>query len=211
MFHSGSELNVLLTPLGATFNQGVQGGGAQSSINTAAISDLSLTLIDVDGESVIAMADSNGAGIVESIDAIVIPEAGEYFVRIAGAGDVVQFYELSLSLREVTQLVGDYDGDGVVGPSDYIVWINSLGDSGAGLPADGNGDGVINQPDYDLWRTNFGRSSAGGGVVAIPEPGTFLLIVCGSVLVPVSMRSQASCSTTSTYARCVVRQRSSNS
>jgi hypothetical protein len=60
-------------------------------------------------------------------------------------------------------LIGDYNANGTVDAADYIVWRNSVGQVGAGLPADGNGNGQIDAADYNLWRANFGRTLPGSG------------------------------------------------
>jgi hypothetical protein len=87
-------------------------------------------------------------------------------------------------------VAGDYNANGVVDAADYIVWRNSMGDTGSGLPADGNGDEMINQDDYLVWRSNLGRTSTSGSAmtpapVGVPEPGTRLLALlaaCGLTL-----------------------------
>ncbi len=77
-------------------------------------------------------------------------------------------------------LAGDYNDDGVVDAADYLVWRNSVGSSGSGLPADGNGDNQITGADYVIWKENFGESSqAAGGLVlatAVPEPTSLALV-----------------------------------
>ncbi|HEY2759491.1 MAG TPA: dockerin type I repeat-containing protein, partial [Pirellulales bacterium] len=75
------------------------------------------------------------------------------------------------------RLPGDYNRDGVVNLSDYIVWRNSMAGD-VDLAADGNGDGFVTAADYDVWRTHFGTTSASGmAAQAIPEPqlGAFFL------------------------------------
>src|SRR4029079_17701726 len=54
-------------------------------------------------------------------------------------------------------LPGDYNGDGVVDPADYIVWRSNLGDPVA-LLADGDGSSVVDAADYVTWRKNLGRT-----------------------------------------------------
>ena len=79
-------------------------------------------------------------------------------------------------------LKGDYNGDGIVNAADYIVWRDSLGQTGSGLAADGNGDGTVTPADYDIWKANFGQSSNGAGASAstrVPEPSTLLLVSVG--------------------------------
>lgn len=50
----------------------------------------------------------------------------------------------------------DYNGDGVVNIADYTTWRDSLGATGAGLPADGNDSGEVNNADYREWFRTFG-------------------------------------------------------
>jgi Cadherin domain len=96
------------------------------------------------------------------------------YVVIVQASDG-NFTSLQAILVTVTNVIGplppgDYDDNGVVDTSDYVVWRNSLGQSGSELPADGNGNGVVDQADYDLWRANYGR-------VAEPGAAAFLDVV----------------------------------
>ena len=87
---------------------------------------------------------------------------------------------------------GDFNGDGVVGAADYVVWRENPG-------------GIYIPDDYNTWRTNFGEpspgSDAGAHVAeslrdsemavserlpnddAIPEPATlWLLVIVGGLL-----------------------------
>lgn len=76
-------------------------------------------------------------------------------------------------------IAGDYNGDGSVDAADYTVWRNSLGQTGAGLAADGTGpagepDNVVDELDYVYWRSHFGSGGGSGqaGATAVPEPTT---------------------------------------
>jgi hypothetical protein len=54
-------------------------------------------------------------------------------------------------------LLGDYNRDGLVSASDYVLWRNSEGDTVTPFAgADGNGNGLVDQADYQVWRENFG-------------------------------------------------------
>jgi rhamnogalacturonan endolyase len=56
-------------------------------------------------------------------------------------------------------LIGDYNGDNIVGAADYTVWRNTLGASV--LPyigADGDGSGIVDENDYNTWRDHFGET-----------------------------------------------------
>ncbi|HEX3602164.1 MAG TPA: hypothetical protein VHU84_18570, partial [Lacipirellulaceae bacterium] len=61
--------------------------------------------------------------------------------------------------RNLTQLVGDYDGNGTVDSADYVVWRATLGSTVAPYSgADGNGDGIVGPEDSAVWRSHFGNT-----------------------------------------------------
>jgi GH35 family endo-1,4-beta-xylanase len=71
---------------------------------------------------------------------------------------------------------GDYNADGTVDSSDYILWRDTL-DSSTDLRADGNGDLVIDNSDYDVWRSHFGATYASAAGVGVPEPGAAMAVL----------------------------------
>lgn len=91
-------------------------------------------------------------------------------------------------------LAGDYNGDGAVDAADYTKWRDSMGQTGAGLAADGSGpagvpDNVVDQWDYAFWRTHFGAvGGSGAGAVAIPEPSAILILLTLAVFGAVRIR-----------------------
>lgn len=83
-------------------------------------------------------------------------------------------------------LLPDYNENGVVDAADYVLWRDTFGLTGAGLPADGNNNGSIDQGDYDVWRANFGAivgAGAGSSVSgsAVPEPAGAALLTIGTL------------------------------
>ncbi len=85
----------------------------------------------------------------------------------------------------------DFDHDGKVDMSDYILWRNTKGGSvtpGSGADADGNG--FVDDADFAIWRANFGNvrgtqsGSGSGSLVAggVPEPATALLMATGAIV-----------------------------
>ena len=95
-FTLANTLDVMLnlTPRGATYNEGPQ-GGTQTSLNTKALSDLTLALLDTNGTTVLDLANANGAGATESITRTL--NAGTYFSRVTGLSNNVQLYGLDVS------------------------------------------------------------------------------------------------------------------
>jgi hypothetical protein len=76
-------------------------------------------------------------------------------------------------------IAGDYNQNGTVDTADYVVWRDTLGNTGGGLAADGNRDEIIDTGDYDVWKTRFGRTATAvmSPPDAAPEPSTFWIAV----------------------------------
>jgi hypothetical protein len=115
---------------------------------------------------------------------------GNAFNTALGAGDLK--FQFSLPSGElITGKVnyisgsGDFNGDGQVNGSDFLIWQRNLGlASGATLnQGDADGNGAVNAADLAIWKSTFGASVAAAG--AIPEPASgFLaalaaLAICG--------------------------------
>ena len=176
-------LAATLTPLGGVFNQAGQ-GQVQSSFDANARNDLSLTVFASNGTTQLGFANSTAAGQVEALAGINLTSAGQYFARITGADANVQLYQLQLSATAL--VAGDYNRNGVVDAADYIIWRNTLNQSGANLPADGSGNSLVDANDYTIWRSNFGKTatSGSGGELAtggVPEPGGHLLLLIAAM------------------------------
>lgn len=85
---------------------------------------------------------------------------------------------IDIGAYEFAALLGDYNRDGKVNSSDYIVWRNSLTQAVTRFNgADGSGNGIIDQADYAKWRAGFGGTSTGLGADAeVPEPASLVLL-----------------------------------
>jgi hypothetical protein len=90
-------LTITLTPRGPTYNEGPQ-GGAQAAINTAAQSDLTLSLVAPDAITTLLTVNAGGLGVAETISNF--PAfIGDYFIRVGGlTNERIQMYRLQASL-----------------------------------------------------------------------------------------------------------------
>ena len=144
-----------------------------------------------------------GSGLFEPVN-------GEFFSILSAAGEIsgsfgeINLPELpaglvweidtsdpqSMVLRIAALLDGDFNADGVVDAADYVVWRDSLDETGRGLAADGTGsdglpDGVVNDADYQLWRANFGATvppPEEAAAANVPEPHAARIAALGAVL-----------------------------
>ena len=90
------NVSILMDPKGPTYNEGAQ-GGSQSPLNTKALTNLELDLLDSNG-SILFTADVNGNGLSEIINTVLA--SGNYFARIStgsGAVDNIQMYRLDIT------------------------------------------------------------------------------------------------------------------
>jgi hypothetical protein len=77
---------------------------------------------------------------------------------------------------------GDFNRDGKVDGSDYVLWKNTYGSTLA-LAADGNGNQIVGAADYTVWRNNIVTSaeSAGGANAysgnSVPEPAALRMVL----------------------------------
>jgi endonuclease I len=95
---------------------------------------------------------------------------------------------LTLTLKGVARLAGDFNNDGSVDAGDYVVWQRSFGQSVATAysGADGDGNLTIDNADFDVWRAHFGQTAPGSSQslsASVPEPATAWLLFFSAVFV----------------------------
>ena len=174
-------LDVVLTPLGPTYNQ-IPEGGSQSVFNSAAQSDLALAIFDTDMTTPLGIADVTGLGQAEMLSSIDLSESGEYYVRIMGSSTLAQFYQLDLSAKSAISFQeADFDLDGDVDSNDFGTWESAFGlNAGGDTDDDLDTDGI----DFLTWQSQFdGGSSQAAVAFVIPEPQAWcLMLLAGLVL-----------------------------
>ena len=109
--------------------------------------------------------------------------------------DIITLNELPLMPWSASApIAGDYNRDGVVNAADYVLWRNTMGQTGWGLAADSDFNGRIDAADFAFWRSHFGQTAGSGagfeslGGPAVPEPGSFVLLILGAILYSVLNR-----------------------
>jgi T5SS/PEP-CTERM-associated repeat protein len=174
------------------------GAGSVLSIHLAdPVSDPDSGQVEVAGSAVLE------GGLQLQLAAGFTPGAGDTFQILTAAGGItgtlnlatapaltggmrwnLDFTQNAVVLSVVT--TGDYNGNGIVDAADYVVWRNLLGQSSAGLAADGDGSGNVDAADYGIWRSHFGSvvGTASGAVAAVPEPAVWALLTISLLLSP---------------------------
>jgi len=102
--------------------------------------------------------------------------------------DLTTIFQISIDTDFDGVLVGDFNGDGLVGNEDLdILLANWGGVGGSAAVGDANGDDLIDNADLQLVLSNWGRSNAGGAANAanatIPEPGSLALLLVGGLAI----------------------------
>jgi T5SS/PEP-CTERM-associated repeat protein len=91
----------------------------------------------------------------------------------------------------VAGILGDYNRNGTIDASDYVVWRKTVSQSGPALAADGNNDGHIDSGDFAIWRTSYGAQAAGSGAsftATIPEPTSLVMLLIAAAALPLRAR-----------------------
>ncbi len=96
---SSAGIDIVVTPVGSTYDLGIDGGAAPTPISTDSINDLDVELYDNTGSTLLASATGGSFGATETISGAALPGAGDYIIRVfrkAGAGGGLQRYSLKV-------------------------------------------------------------------------------------------------------------------
>jgi len=99
---------------------------------------------------------------VQSISPVNISSPGAFFDFSADLGQAAGLEQLVLESGVVCVSSGDYDQNGIVNFSDFILWLSNNNVLGVYIEPDADGNGVINFFDFILWlrnRNKFGPPS----------------------------------------------------
>ena len=151
-----SATNLRLEPVGPVYNLGPQ-GGTVSEFNAAQLSDLELALFESDGTTLLASDNSGGLGEADMIEDLQL-HPGTYYVRVTGAADEVQMYELSIDVAGI----GDFNENGLYECNDVDAMVDAIVQGDYVSAFDLNGDGTLHREDVLLWLDEAGRATLGG-------------------------------------------------
>jgi hypothetical protein len=119
------------------------------------------------------VGEPDGFGVsVNNFNFEVLVHPGEYTLRVRKAGHL-SFIKLALAMEErdidldniigvIMLNPGDFDGDGVISPSDLTAFLSNYGRSGLNITnpfTDIDGDGVVGPSDLTLFLSRYGRSN----------------------------------------------------
>jgi hypothetical protein len=136
--------------------------------------------------SAAALSETNLSGSTLLDEGTEFPLGNAYTVGAAADSELTFRYSVAGvvgttlgAVEFISDLIeGDYNVDGVVDASDYILWRNTLS-STTDLRADGDGNGSIGSEDYLIWRGNYGSTGGDAALLvpaSVPEPATALML-----------------------------------
>ncbi len=176
--------NIRLAPIGPTYTTVAQG-----TINAAAMSDLAMQLfIDGPRSTRLTSADRNGIGGTELIPSQLLPNMGNYLIRIGGDQDFNQFYQLDIVISEVpvAGTSADLNLDGLADLADWQVFLANAFVDLTGLSqkelfrhGDLDLDGDNDEQDLGLFKTAYNLANGFGAfdtLPQIPEPSALALL-----------------------------------
>lgn len=100
------------------------------------------------------------------------PPAGEL-------GEFIAANMVAANLAPVDVVEGDYNEDGLVDASDYIMWRHHKG-SEVHVLIDGDHSNVVDDGDLEVWHGHYGGNPPQGALAggnAVPEPATLVMVL----------------------------------
>ncbi len=200
-FPAGSVLTQIPSNLSVTNEPGISnlrgtmalariGGQINSGTNNWFVNTQDNAFLDTvdEGFTVFGRVVNDGMQVVDAIASMPTATIRNQFNQVLGdkfplQGDFSNGltrdnFVLFPSVVELAIPDGDYDFDGDVDGSDFLIWQRSLG-STTDVAADGNGNGIVDAADLAIWEAGVAAATS-AGTAAVPEPTTFGLTLLGA-------------------------------
>ncbi|MCG8450507.1 MAG: peptidylprolyl isomerase [Pirellulales bacterium] len=162
-------------------------GGINSGTNNWYVNTSNNQFLDMvdDGFTVFGRVTHDGMDVVDTIAEVPTYQMRNHINQFVGTsvpliGDVTQGitrdnFVLFSSVEVLNIPDGDYDFDGDVDGTDFLIWQRSFG-STTDVAADNNGDAIVNAADLAPWVNNYGTPVLASAVSAVPEPSSLMLL-----------------------------------
>ncbi|MCK4658096.1 MAG: matrixin family metalloprotease [Phycisphaerae bacterium] len=140
--NSASSAAVTITPVGRVYDSSPQlesGCDCCNDIDSSAMANLNVSVIDTDGSTVLGTADAEPAGVAETLTDVFLTVAGTYYIRVYERDSPAepQFYNLSLSITEL-----DCNDNGIMDTCDLDCAAPGCSVPGCGQSQDCNGNSL---------------------------------------------------------------------
>ena len=191
---AGSMTQTLPTVLSANAHYELTGyaGNPATLVSTYTIS---LSAFDGTTRTTLAsMTQSGPDGLMATwqldFDSGATPYAGQNLQITLQSEAVQTCFDLIQLSTSAAVIPGDINGDTQVNLIDYGIltshWLQTVQ---PGLYGDLNSDGKISIPDFSMFKTNYNAFNGGGGEsLAVPEPGTIILLAIASPALLLALR-----------------------
>jgi serralysin len=175
--------NIKLTPIGPSYTSVQQG-----AFNAAAQSDLILQLFSESPSlSLLETANKTAVSGTESIGARYLATPATYLIRVRGATDFNQFYQLDLALNAAPAagISADLNLDGAANIADWAIFVSNsyatldgLGQLDAFQRGDLDFDGDNDVADFRFFKSAYidvNGADAFANLFGVPEPSSILM------------------------------------
>jgi T5SS/PEP-CTERM-associated repeat protein len=108
-----------------------------------------------------------------------VVDSDQSSIGAISTGGTSRLDNVTISGSRIAGLAGDFNDDGAVDGTDFLVWQRQLGSTVVAYSgADGDGNGMINAADLTIWRNRIGNSLVASQVVSsvVPEPSAVGLV-----------------------------------
>jgi len=195
-------IDISLSPDGSSYLEGPQNSNGScpsgTTFDPTSISDLTLSLIDTDGSTIITIVDNVGAGFSETISGAILQNAGTYYVQVSpDSTNNIQPYTLDLTFTpgsnfpETDLAITKTDGVTSVNVDEMLTYTIAVTNNG---PEDADGAVVTDELPDNLenvsWTAVYGNSASGPAsgsgdlnetITTLPDGGTATFTVTTTV------------------------------